>query len=280
MNTQRAYINGFVKRANEYGYTSEQAITLLKQATVADNTHHTLNINSKPVVQPMAPKPVVKKDPMQPNPLAAYGPKINIPPVDPPEHVPMPNNWLNNQQPPTEHEIQSLADLPLSSMTPKDHWTQGLHDILAKRPATQLRNIYPNRSTEGMRNSTNMQTWQHAMNLEDGLLEARLPGYMDKNYPLGKDVKTDDPRLASMGHVKELAAHFNKYDSSWGDSFRIPIADEPVYESDNIGGLRSTFIKNNRDLTNTRFNGYIAQKARINAQNNPQTTNVNIPTGL
>jgi hypothetical protein len=32
MNTQRAYINGFVKRASEYGYTNEHAIELLKQA--------------------------------------------------------------------------------------------------------------------------------------------------------------------------------------------------------------------------------------------------------
>ena len=31
MNNQ-AYINGFVKRANEYGYTNEQAIAFLKQA--------------------------------------------------------------------------------------------------------------------------------------------------------------------------------------------------------------------------------------------------------
>ena len=30
MYTQQAYINGFIKRANEYGYTDNQAIELLK----------------------------------------------------------------------------------------------------------------------------------------------------------------------------------------------------------------------------------------------------------
>lgn len=32
MNTQEAYINGFVKRASEYGYSEDQAVELLKQS--------------------------------------------------------------------------------------------------------------------------------------------------------------------------------------------------------------------------------------------------------
>jgi len=36
MNTQQAYINGFVKRANEYGYSDNQAIELLKHAGLMD----------------------------------------------------------------------------------------------------------------------------------------------------------------------------------------------------------------------------------------------------
>ena len=36
MNTEQAYINGFVKRAGEYGLTSNQAIELLKQSGIAD----------------------------------------------------------------------------------------------------------------------------------------------------------------------------------------------------------------------------------------------------
>jgi hypothetical protein len=33
MNTQQAYINGFVKRASYYGYSQEQALHILKQAS-------------------------------------------------------------------------------------------------------------------------------------------------------------------------------------------------------------------------------------------------------
>jgi hypothetical protein len=32
MTTQQAYINGFIKRASEYGYSESQAIEILKQA--------------------------------------------------------------------------------------------------------------------------------------------------------------------------------------------------------------------------------------------------------
>lgn len=33
MNTQQAYINGFVKRANEYGLNTSEALHILKQAS-------------------------------------------------------------------------------------------------------------------------------------------------------------------------------------------------------------------------------------------------------
>lgn len=33
MTTQQAYINGFVKRANEYGYSEDQALNILKEAS-------------------------------------------------------------------------------------------------------------------------------------------------------------------------------------------------------------------------------------------------------
>jgi len=274
----QAYINGFVKRAAEYGLNHNQAIEILKQATVADNTH-TLNINSKPAVQPTAPKPLVKTDPMRLSPLNAYGPKINIPPAPAPEHVP--NNYLANQKPPTEQEIQGLADVPPSSMTPKDNWTQGLHDILAKRPPNQLRNIYVNKPTEGMDNSANMQRWQNTMNLRNATYEAIYPGYMEQTQPLPKDVKTDDPRVASMGHIKELAAHMNKYDPSWGDSFRIPIADEPVYESDDFGDFKSRLIQSDRDGINNNFKYYLKLRKSPQVMNSDAlANNVNIPTGL
>jgi len=37
MNTQQAYINGFIKRASEYGLNQYQAVELLKQATITDD---------------------------------------------------------------------------------------------------------------------------------------------------------------------------------------------------------------------------------------------------
>ncbi len=39
MNTQRAYINGFVKRASDYGLTQAQAFELLKQAAPPPPQH-------------------------------------------------------------------------------------------------------------------------------------------------------------------------------------------------------------------------------------------------
>ena len=36
MNTQQAYINGFVKRASEYGYSREQALGILKTSGIGD----------------------------------------------------------------------------------------------------------------------------------------------------------------------------------------------------------------------------------------------------
>jgi hypothetical protein len=36
MNTEQAYINGFVKRAAEYGFNEREAIKLLKQSGIAD----------------------------------------------------------------------------------------------------------------------------------------------------------------------------------------------------------------------------------------------------
>lgn len=32
MNTEQAYINGFVKRASEYGYSEDETMEILKQA--------------------------------------------------------------------------------------------------------------------------------------------------------------------------------------------------------------------------------------------------------
>jgi len=56
MNTEQAYINGFVKRANEYGFSYSEAIVMLKQATAAD-APVPAKIHSKPINIP-SPAPV------------------------------------------------------------------------------------------------------------------------------------------------------------------------------------------------------------------------------
>lgn len=37
MNTQQAFVNGFIKRASQYGYSEQEAIELLKNSGVVDN---------------------------------------------------------------------------------------------------------------------------------------------------------------------------------------------------------------------------------------------------
>jgi hypothetical protein len=44
MNTQQAYIEGFVKRASQYGFSYNEAISLLKQAALTGDQHK-LDIN-------------------------------------------------------------------------------------------------------------------------------------------------------------------------------------------------------------------------------------------
>jgi len=48
MNTQQAYINGFVKRAAEYGYNRQEALEIYKQATAAD-APFPAKVHSKPI---------------------------------------------------------------------------------------------------------------------------------------------------------------------------------------------------------------------------------------
>jgi hypothetical protein len=48
MTTEQAYIEGFVKRASEYGFSYNEAISLLKQATlVGDQSKLDVNHNGK-----------------------------------------------------------------------------------------------------------------------------------------------------------------------------------------------------------------------------------------
>ena len=58
MNSQQAYIEGFVKRAGEYGYSRNEAMQFLKQATAADAPNPAA-IHSKPInITSPTPAPV------------------------------------------------------------------------------------------------------------------------------------------------------------------------------------------------------------------------------
>ena len=77
MNTQQAYITGFVKRANEYGYSDNQAIELLKQSGLMDTMAAKLKdfvtprttIESFSSVQPDSTYKFYKGNDRLPNPL-------------------------------------------------------------------------------------------------------------------------------------------------------------------------------------------------------------------
>lgn len=56
MGTEQAYIEGFVKRAAEYGFNEQEALNILKQATAAD-APFPAKVHSKPINIP-SPAPV------------------------------------------------------------------------------------------------------------------------------------------------------------------------------------------------------------------------------
>ena len=100
MTTQQAYINGFVKRAADYGYSEAEAVGMLKQANM-----QTTQPKQDPMVIPRAP-----------------GAPSHIPPYKPTYHPPA-------QAEPISPEINEQLTGPemLSGMTPKNKWEQGLH---------------------------------------------------------------------------------------------------------------------------------------------------------
>lgn len=60
MNTQQAYLEGFVKRASEYGLSREEALDLLKQSAMMGAPMAAPAVMAKKPVKPMPPKrPVI-----------------------------------------------------------------------------------------------------------------------------------------------------------------------------------------------------------------------------
>jgi len=104
MNTQRAYINGFVKRANEYGYNQEEALYMLKQASPETLAMSPGSLTAaqagQGAVHPVAPAPPTGVSainpamaaklrlPTSPGDAAYYGaPAQQKPSVVPPQHM-------------------------------------------------------------------------------------------------------------------------------------------------------------------------------------------------
>jgi hypothetical protein len=51
MNTKQSFLNGFVKRASEYGYAAKEADEMLKQAMRGQNAYSLINNVSKPTAR-------------------------------------------------------------------------------------------------------------------------------------------------------------------------------------------------------------------------------------
>jgi hypothetical protein len=88
MNTQQAYINGFVKRAAQYGFNQAQAFELLKQASpetlaMAPGAKTWQQAANNPVhpVQPSPPPgvPVKTLEELDSRNRAKPQPKVNVP---------------------------------------------------------------------------------------------------------------------------------------------------------------------------------------------------------
>jgi hypothetical protein len=219
MTTQRAYINGFVKRAADYGYSENEAITLWKRAN-AQNV-------------------VAQQDPMWP---AGATKQQNF------------NSATTTQSPsvapassapgytPNKKDLSILKNAPLSSMTPKDKWVQGLGDIMGKKPVFGF--DPPDSSVkQDAFDSTDMASG-HFRDLASANQYRNKPLPRPQKYDGNKfvDAYTEDinspdfPASQEYLYNKMLKEHMNKYNPKWGKSFRPPIQNIPdlsEYEKEN-----------------------------------------------
>jgi hypothetical protein len=255
MNLKQAYINGFVKRANEYGYSRNEAIAILKYANTSPQIQPNMmpsrasSIKSTPIPNPAhipgmwnAPKASIAQN-------TAYAPevpKLNI------------TAQANNSVP--ENTVRELADVPLSNMTPKDHWVSGLHNILNKSPVINPEHEFENYVNTGtgyelapVRAPSQSEI---ARNHTKDLLTAIKPG--NSNPLLTPD--NSNPRTVA------IRDHLKQYDPSWGDSFRLPVKqheDIPIIENDPnfmekmMHNTAVMDFKSNRDEFNQGLKNYL-----------------------
>jgi hypothetical protein len=242
MTTEQAYINGFVKRAADYGYSETEAITLWKRA----NTQ-----NAAAQQDPMWPANSVKQQNFNP------APTVQSSSVAPVSGAP--------GYTPSNKDLSILKNAPLTNMTPKDKWVQGLGDIMGKKPAFGFDPKFKDDKEMPAPDSTDMATG-HVKDLD---LVSRYPNkpllrpqkYNGRNLvnAYSEDINSPDfPASQNYLYKKTLKEHMNKYNPKWGKSFRPPIQDIPAatpgeIENDPISASKKNSLETNRRIFNSTF---------------------------
>ena len=217
MSAQRAYIEGFVKRASEYGFSKNEAVKILKQANA-------LNIAPKQDPMIIAPTP---------------GAPSHLPPVKPTYDYP--------QQPSVTPEVNNqLTSLPLSNMTPKDKWVQGLGEIMGQKPALAANKINASAGGPSQFDIADDHAKDVYKAITGNLNEYRKnigaspigqPGGI-KGFFKGISNKINPP--PNQLHIDKLKEHFKQYDPSWGNNFRLPLPDNPAGAGDDLKYYHNT----------------------------------------
>ena len=225
MSVEQAYINGFVKRAAEYGYSEDEAVDLWKGAN-AQNV-------------------VAQQDPMwSANPPKQQNfntaPATQSPSVAPVSSAP---TYTASQE-----DLNILKNTPLTNMTPKDKWVQGLGDIMSKKPVFGFDSPYLN--VQQLAPDSTVMASDHFKDL------AGASHY--RNKPLPRPEKYDFNQSQKYLYNKTLKEHMNKYDTKWGKSFRPPIQNIPdlsEYEKENsfIANINNLDLKESQKSFNDTF---------------------------
>jgi hypothetical protein len=221
MSVEQAYIEGFIKRASEYGYSRAESINIFKEANMQTMT---------PKQDPM----VIPPTPGAPPHIPPYKPKYN-PPVQPETISPEINEQLTGVSP--------------SSMTPKNKWEQGLHDVMAKKPALAAKTFMGRPPTQldiahghadDITKAIDRNTSEYRKNL--GYIPYAERGIKGVYNSLVNRINppAPDPNAA---HISRIQEHFKQYDPNWGDKFRLPL---PSNLEDN-GGRGLNYYQQRKD---------------------------------
>jgi hypothetical protein len=231
MTSEQVYINGFVKRAADYGYSQEGALRILKQANV-----QTMQPKQDPMVIPRAP-----------------GAPSHIPPYKPTYNPPAQTETIS-----PEINKQLTSPSALSGMTPKNKWEQGLHDIMAKKPvfAANTGNFFgenrpPTQAdiADGhigdIFNAIGYNIGEQSQHKQPTKIPNEQSGIKSIYKKLVNRISSSTPSNSydRSSHMDSLKEHFKQYDSSWGNNFRVPLPDVPE-------GINPAFIGFHQDRKN------------------------------